>query len=175
MKRDYIDFQDRSVPVAYLITIRCYGTWLHGDDRGSMDRGEHNRYGAPKIAPKPALRKSDETMSSARQFELGTRHRKAVKEAIQEVCEFRGHRLFALNVRSNHAHAVVSAGKKVELIMHSFKAYATRKLRSSGLIDKDTKVWSRHGSTRYLWTDNHIENAVEYVLYGQGDDLPEFE
>jgi hypothetical protein len=33
MKRDYIDFQDRSTPVGYLITFRCYGTWLHGDER----------------------------------------------------------------------------------------------------------------------------------------------
>jgi len=30
MKRDYIDFQDRSSPIGYLITFRCYGTWLHG-------------------------------------------------------------------------------------------------------------------------------------------------
>src|SRR2546426_7242807 len=34
MKRDYIDFQDRSSPIGYLITFRCYGTWLHGDERG---------------------------------------------------------------------------------------------------------------------------------------------
>ena len=38
MIRDYIEFQDRSTPLAYLITIRSYGTWLHGDERGSMDR-----------------------------------------------------------------------------------------------------------------------------------------
>ena len=34
MKRDYVDFQDRSKPIGYLITFRCYGTWLHGDKRG---------------------------------------------------------------------------------------------------------------------------------------------
>ena len=33
MKRDYIDFQDRSSPVGFLITFRCYGTWLHGFER----------------------------------------------------------------------------------------------------------------------------------------------
>jgi hypothetical protein len=50
MIRDYIEFQDRSTPLAYLITIRSYGTWLHGDERGSMDRREYNQYGDPAIA-----------------------------------------------------------------------------------------------------------------------------
>jgi hypothetical protein len=38
MKRDYIEFQGRSVAKGYLITFCCYGTWLHGDERGSVDR-----------------------------------------------------------------------------------------------------------------------------------------
>ena len=61
------------------------------------------------------------------------------------------------------------------MMMHSFKAYATRKLRGDGLVNAGDKVWARHGSTKYLWTDEHIEKAVEYVLYGQGDELPEFD
>jgi hypothetical protein len=48
MKRDYIDFQDRSQQLGYLITIRSYGTWLHGDARGSMDRRNYNKFGGPK-------------------------------------------------------------------------------------------------------------------------------
>ena len=35
MQGDYIDFQDRSSPIGYLITFRCYGKWLHGDERGA--------------------------------------------------------------------------------------------------------------------------------------------
>ena len=52
---DYIDFDTIEFPLAYLITIRSYGTWLHGDERGSMDRHEHHRYGFPKIAPNQVL------------------------------------------------------------------------------------------------------------------------
>ncbi len=29
-------------PPAYLITFRTYGSWLHGDEKGSIDR-KHNR------------------------------------------------------------------------------------------------------------------------------------
>lgn len=41
-------------PLAYLITCRCYGTWLHGDARGSVDR-EHNGPGTSLVAPNARL------------------------------------------------------------------------------------------------------------------------
>ena len=48
-KVDYIDFQDRTYPLAYLITFRCYGTWLHGEERGSIDRRNYHKYGTPDM------------------------------------------------------------------------------------------------------------------------------
>lgn len=59
--------------------------------------------------------------------------------------------------------------------MNSFKAYATRRLRDEGMLGKDRKVWARHGSTKYLWSDEQLEKAINYVLYEQGDDLPNFD
>ena len=35
-------------PFGFHITFRAYGTWLHGDVRGSVDRF-HNRYGTPRL------------------------------------------------------------------------------------------------------------------------------
>jgi hypothetical protein len=43
-------WNDTDIPLAYLITLRSYGTWLHGDRRGSIDRF-HNRYKSPYIEP----------------------------------------------------------------------------------------------------------------------------
>ena len=48
-KSDYIEFQDRTWPLGYLITFRTYGTWLHGEQRGSIDRRNYNRYGTPDM------------------------------------------------------------------------------------------------------------------------------
>ena len=39
-----------SDPIAYFITFRTYGTWLHGDERGSTDR-DHNAYDTPLLDP----------------------------------------------------------------------------------------------------------------------------
>lgn len=54
--------------------------------------------------------------------------------------------------------------------MVDFKAYATRAIRSSA--DEQTimqRYWTRHGSTRYLWTEESLDAAVKYVRYGQGN------
>ena len=31
-------WNDTDMPLAFLITFRTYGTWLHGDERGSVNR-----------------------------------------------------------------------------------------------------------------------------------------
>jgi REP element-mobilizing transposase RayT len=90
---------------------------------------------------------------------------------VNGVCEHRKFLLRAINVRTNHAHTVVSAMQKPEPILNAFKAYSTRALRRAGLISAGVKPWSRHGSTIYLWKERDIAKAIEYVMHGQGDEL----
>ena len=175
MHRDHIEFNDRSVALAYLITFRCYGTWLHGDERGSVGRKGSNIFGEAKIGPSTTLRRIDAEKVDGPVMHLGSVERRVVESAIREVCIVRGYSLYALNVRTNHVHLVVSNAGKVERMMDSFKAYSTRALRAANLITEDTRPWSRHGSTRYLWTEKHIDTAIEYVVDGQGGELPAFD
>ena len=175
MKRDYIDFQDRSQALAYLITFRTYGTWLHGDERGSMDRREYNLYGRPDIAPNSLGENRDRNLMKSQVYELNAEARHLVEAAIREVCDVRDYGLFGLSIRTNHAHIVVSAARAPEFMMNSFKSYATRKLRSVGAEGRDVRIWSRHGSTRYLWTQEHVDMAIDYVTNGQGGVLPTFD
>lgn len=175
MTRDYIEFQDRSQPLGFLITIRSYGTWLHGDERGSMDRRTFNRFGKPGRPINPSLERSDREFLKDEPMRFDAACRGHVEDAIREVCEFREVGLAAINVRTNHAHAVVRSSKSPALLMNSFKAYATRRLREYGLVGEEQRVWARHGSTLYLWTEEHVAAAVEYVVNGQGGELPRFD
>ena len=104
-------------------------------------------------------------------FVLGANERIVVEDAIKETCGIREYLLQALNVRSNHVHVVTGNHGEPERMLNAFKANATRALRSAGLLGPDEKAWSRHGSTKYLWTDAEIPNAIDYVLYSQGDEL----
>ena len=167
------DWDDNEGPLAYLITFRTYGTWLHGDDRYSIDLHGQNIYGTPKIAPNRNLVKLMSTNRAADAFILNGEQRGVVERAIRDVCKYRGYCLMAVNVRTNHAHSVVASQRKPEIILNAFKSNATRELRQAGLVLPTQPVWSRGGSTRYLWKPRHVEGAINYVLYGQGDDLPD--
>jgi len=169
-KTDYIDLQTRTQPLGFLITFRCYGTWLHGEKRGSVDRRNYNRYGTPDMPANEKILKEEELELRHRPVRLTKRQRVIVRAAIEQVCEQRRYCLYALNVRTNHVHAVVNASLKRERIMNGFKSYATRRLREAELLAPDVKPWARHGSTPYLWTDEELRRAVDYVLYGQGDE-----
>ncbi|MGH9823000.1 MAG: transposase [Blastocatellia bacterium] len=96
-------------------------------------------------------------------------------KAIRETCRIRGWPLLALNVRTNHVHLVVSAVSRPEPMLSAFKANATRKMRESKCWSHTHSPWSDGGSKRYLWTDRHIEVAVDYVVNGQGKSLPRFD
>lgn len=47
-------------PLAYFITLSCYGTWLHGDERGSVDK-KHNVPGKPVLPPDPERHPDEQT------------------------------------------------------------------------------------------------------------------
>jgi REP element-mobilizing transposase RayT len=163
------DFDDNEFPLAYLITFRCYGTWLHGDDRGSYRRSHGIVEGVSPVGPKPGLQRAETEQLRHPPVTLDAQQRAVVEKSVREVCLHRKYRLRAVNVRTNHAHAVVSALLEPEPILDAFKAYATRALRRAGLLSTRIKPWARHGSTIYLWKERDVEKAVEYVLLGQGD------
>ena len=136
-------WNDTDLPLAYLITFRAYGTWLHGDQRGSIDRF-HNRYKTPYIGPNPRW-----THHNARSLKRGAvildaAQRKSVERSIHANCDCRGWHLYALSVRTNHVHIVVSIGSlKPERALIAFKANATKQMRLDGCWKTGLKSMGR--------------------------------
>jgi REP element-mobilizing transposase RayT len=153
-------------PLAYFISFRTYGTWLHGDDRGSVDP-RHNAYGTPFLPASPARERSDRAQLADEPVTLSDAHRGVVERTISEVCEHRRWLLRAVNVRTEHVHVVVTAGGPPEPVMTAFKAWCTRRLREHGLVRSDQRVWSLHGSTVYLFTEDRVVAACRYITDGQ--------
>ncbi len=167
---DYIDkeWDENEFPLAYFLTFRTYGTWLHGDERGSVDTYGNNVYGTQRLAPNPNRKTVMEERLKHTPFIFSDILRACVEQSIKQTCEIRGYELLAVNVRTNNVHAVVSAQIKPESISNGFKSHATRELRNKSLIHTNRKVWSRGGSEKYLWKKEHVVAAVDYVLYSQG-------
>lgn len=167
------DFEEqRRFPLAYFLTWTTYGSWLHGDDPGWTDR-ETNEFATPRAEPEPRRERYEREFRLAqRPMLLAPAYQAMIDTAIREACDFRGWDVAALNVRSNHLHLVVAAQEAPERIMSILKGRATRALREVGMISDARSVWTRHGSTRYLWREADVARACEYALRGQGDVVP---
>ena len=171
MTSSHREFDPDHIPIAFMITLRAHGSWLHGDRRGSVDRF-HKRYGTPRLGPNQLRQSFERSLMKSPPVKLTARRRAAVYRGIRETCELRNWRLWALNVRSNHVHSVVTANCHSKRVRAALKANATRTMRESGCWESERSPWSGGGSRRFIWTEQQLIEAIDYVLYGQGDKLP---
>ena len=167
-------WNDTDTPLAYFISFRTYGAWLHGDTRGSIDRF-YNQFGDPYLPPNEPWQRHNRKLLKKAPLILGAKARGSVEKAIRETCIIRKWYLRVFNVRTNHVHVVVTADRKPELVLNAFKANATRQLTEDQLWPHQFSPWAHKGSKRRLWTELSVANAIDYVLNSQGDDLPKLE
>jgi len=151
-------------PLAFFLTFRTYGTWLHGDERGSVDE-EHNVFGTPLLDPDAPRMERASTVMKHPPLVFGDAMRRCVDESIVDTCRFREWLLVERAVRTNHVHAVVGYhGATPEEMLQKLKARATRALRERQMVPPGRPVWvDGPGSRQYLWTERDVEDAARYV------------
>ena len=106
-------FQERSVAKG-IDNVRGYGTWLHGDERGSVDRRYYNAFNSAKIKPDAEKESRKATQLKHEPFILNAARRTVIEAAIREVCTFRSYALHAIDIRTNHVHLVAGNGGSPE-------------------------------------------------------------
>ncbi len=162
------EFRNDHIAVAFLITFRTYGTWPHGDARGSVDR-LHNRYGSPKLPPNPRRQRYEQGLLKQPPVRLSFKQREAAADGVREICKKKDWGLWAVNVRSNHAHSVVTANCSSKKVRSVLKGNATKVMRERRLWRSDLSPWAKRGSRINLWTKQSLISAIVYVLYDQGE------
>jgi REP element-mobilizing transposase RayT len=153
-----------------LLTFSCYGSHLPGDARGSFD---HVRQGERKfLPPNPALEQYRRAQMKHEGYLLSTADaRVVVRDAIVRVCRFRSWPLYALHVRRNHVHGVVDSESPADRVLHDWKAYATRALRTAGLAPIGGAVWAHGGNAHNLISQKALDAGIRYVIEGQGNPM----
>jgi REP element-mobilizing transposase RayT len=134
----------------------------------------HAHYGTPRLMPNPSRQRFERSLMKTPPVKLTAKRREAVYRGIRETCKIRNWDLLALNVRSNHVHSVVTANCSSKKVRAALKANSTRTMREAGCWKSDRSPWSGGGSRRFIWTEEQLTEAIDYVLYGQGSLPPEF-
>ena len=153
-------------PLAYFITFTTYGTWLHGDERGSISQSTK---GTHRLQACSKLHQYEKRNLKYPVVTFNKQQRSIVLETIKKHCKLKEWKLYAVHVQSNHIHVIVAAKEKPEKIMSDLKAWATRTLREKG--HEIQKVWTRHGSTIYIFSGEKLNEKIKYVVYGQGEKM----
>ncbi len=160
-----------SQPIAHFFTITTYGTWLHGDERGSINR-KGDSLETHYLKPYPKLEALRQSQLAQEPLFLDAAMRDAVQRAIEAYCAFKNLNLLEINVRTNHVHAAIAGSETPSRVLQGIKAYATRALRNEGLIAPDRRVWTTGGSQRKCFTEEDVAQVRRYIRDGQGIDLP---
>ena len=126
------------------------------------------------IPPRPSLEAVERNNMRQPAYALDAQRRKIVLRAMLEGCIHRGWIALAAHVRETHVHAVVETDARPEDVMTALKAYASRALNCAGIDAAARRCWTRHGSTRRLWSRERTDEAIGYVIDGQGDKMETF-
>lgn len=155
-------------PLAFFITWTCYGTYLPGDERGWVKWRKGDKL------PQPLLESWCRDRMTETAVLLHKSQRGIVNRLVRDHCKFRSWTLHAVNCRSNHCHAVVTAiDHSGEHVRDQLKAWAKRRLKDhqrAQLICAESireHWWTRKGSVRQLFDDESLRAAVEYTLEAQ--------
>jgi ATP-dependent DNA helicase RecG len=157
------------MPIYHYI-FTTYGTWLHGDERGSINRkGKTHRQ--KHLQPDPLLEAANRRRLKYEPITLDDAQRQCVDAAIRSDCGLRDRDVRALNVRTTHVHAVIAAADSHERVLNDIKTWATRALRDAGLVG-NRPVWASGGYQQACASPEAVGNAIDYVRHGQSPDLP---
>ena len=148
-------------PIAYFLTWTTYGTWLPGDVRGWNRKGEQEG-----LSPNPLFHETAEARLKESPLILNVHQREVVEQTISSHCKIRNWKLHAVNVRSNHAHVVVTAPDYTpEKVALQFKAWCTRKLKAA--YPDRSRFWTEGTSCRWINFDADLAKAIEYTIEAQ--------
>jgi REP element-mobilizing transposase RayT len=149
-------------PLAYFITWTIYGVHLQGAVTGWRKRLEGEKRPQPLLEFWHAerLRHSIELLNSS--------ERVAVETACRKHSEHRSWKPWAINARTNHVHAVISAsGYKGTTVRDQLKANCTRELREMNNLYVDRPVWAVGGDVQFIWTEGDLSVVIDYTLIAQ--------
>jgi REP element-mobilizing transposase RayT len=153
-----------SQPLAYHITFGTYGTRLHGDSRGTVDR-TRNKHGDPIIGRNADWHGLEAGKLLGRPVVFDQAVRGRIEQAIRGVCERGGWECHAAACQANHVHALITSGDDSKLIRRLLKRWLSQCLNSE--VGEDTQTpgrwWAKGGSIKWVWDEAYFENVRRYI------------
>ncbi len=148
--------------LAYHITWGTYGTRLHGDPRGTVDR-QNNEYGTP-VPEYDEHRWIRETENLKFDPIYLTRDEMIfVESIIPSICECDYWKIIECAAGPDHVHTVLSSPNDPETIRRLLKRWLGQAMSEQFGLEKGRTWWAECGSIRWIDNERYFANAANYV------------
>ncbi|MBL8826957.1 MAG: hypothetical protein JNM18_08200 [Planctomycetaceae bacterium] len=135
-----------------LITSTTYGTWLRGDARGWVERGEIK-------PPEPTLEAADRAQLKFPPFRFAETELTPVRDAISLAIQARRDtKVLAITVQTWHVHVVIGESlASIPAVVKCLKDAARWHLRL------DRPIWTTGYDKRYCFDERSLLARIAYV------------
>ncbi len=155
--------------LSWIITTTTYGSWLPGDERGSVGPAavgrSANQYGEPYAEPDVAIEARSQGLLKCPPIRLTVEQSESLMSQFHETTSHRRWCLHAVAIMANHWHVVLSAEESVrsEAILAGLKSYGSRRLNGRWGRPASDTWWTESGSRRRLPAETNVHAAIRYV------------
>jgi REP element-mobilizing transposase RayT len=147
---------------AYHITWGTYGTRLHGDPRGTVDR-QHNEFATPVLGFDGHRWEREKDNLNFPPVVLTHDQMCLVEELIPIICE-RDHWIYRTCAAGpDHVHVVLTSEHDSETIRRLLKRWLSQEMSKRFPLPKGAVWWAECGSIRWIDSEGYYKNAKDYV------------
>ena len=149
-------------PIAYHITFGTYGTRLHGDERGTVDRSM-NQPGDPVIGADPAWWELERGRLKFDPVVFTPEKMRYAEAVMPSVCARGGWDFRTGAGGPDHVHVVLGADADGEAVRKWFKRWLGAALSEKWERPPGATWWAEGGSVKWVWTESYYRAVFDYV------------
>ncbi len=171
-------------PLAYHITFGTYGTRLHGDPRGTVDR-KANKLGDPIIGAEPDWERMERSTLRFPPVLLDPGSRSFIESVVPSLCDRGGWELHVCSAKPDHVHVLLTTSREAKPVRRWLKTWLSQALNErvgseppeppAVRADRDHRSrvdegedrrrpwWSKGGSIKWVWDEKYFDNVYNYI------------
>jgi REP element-mobilizing transposase RayT len=149
-------------PIAYHITFGTYGTRLHGDPRGTVDRSM-NGPGEPIIGADRGWWELERGRLKYEPVILTAEQMGFVESVLPEICDRGGWQFHTGAGGPDHIHNLITADADGEAVRKWLKRWLGEALSSEWKRPDGATWWAEGGSVKWVWNDAYYARVFGYV------------
>jgi REP element-mobilizing transposase RayT len=149
-------------PIAYHITFGTYGTRLHGDPRGTVDRS-HNQPGEPIVGADLTRWEREHAKLRFEPVLMTPEQMRFAEDQLPAICTRGGWTLHTAAAGPDHVHTLLTAAADGEAVRKWLKRWLGEAMSASWRLAPGATWWAECGSVKWVWDERYFARVFDYV------------